>query len=554
MGDKYIGYIYIIKNKLDKSKVYIGQTRTTIEKRWTQHKSASRCKPKNSVLYNAMNKYGVDNFEIFQLEKIEKENKECLVNKLNELEIYYIKYYNSIVPNGYNITKGGYNSSIRLQKSVTSYFYNGEIDKVFESASEASRFYSKNEKSDATHIIRCCNGESNYCYQRIWRFSEDSFDKFPVTISKEKLENGKLQPVDKYTLDKKFIKSYDSISDAIKDDDQVKNPSPIKQCCDGILNQAYGYIWRFKNDDVNEHEWKDKNYTAVDAYSIDGKLLNSFKSISDAQKFYKIISNSHIIGCCNGQRNTCNNMVWRYKGDPFDKYDISRKKRKDQLIFNRYDLQNRFIETIYGSRQLPNSSDIIIDCCNGLRTHVKDSKWFFANDMNNPDKTKIIGEPQNYNTYKNIECIFNKYIEPVCVYDRYGNLINKYNNALEALKALLVYTQIIYDICDGKIAYNNNLVYRYEKDAFNLYYDFSYVKKHINIYDKYDNFIMQCFNIQECIRQLKLNTKRGSSIEKCLSHERKFAYGYKFFRVDDQTQPDLTKIINIENIQLKKVS
>ena len=65
---------------------------------------------------------------------------------------------------------------------------------------------------------------------------------------------------------------------------------------------------------------------------------------------------------------------------------------------------------------------------------------------------------------------------------------------------------------------------------------------------------MTCFDIQECVRQLKLNTKRGSSIQKCLSHDRKYAYGYQFFRVDDQTQPDKSKIITIDNYKQQEVS
>ena len=552
MSKNYIGYIYIIKNRIDESKVYIGQTRTSLSQRWTQHKSAARHDTKySSVLYNAINKYGEDNFEISQLEKIISESKDDLINKLNKLEIYYIKYYNSLVPNGYNITKGGDNTSIRFQKSVTSYFPNGEVDKVFESASEASRFYNNGNNSNTTSIIRWCNGKLNSYNKRIWRYSEDPFEKFPV-ISKEKIEKGKMQPVDKYTLDKKFIKSYDSIVGAIKDDELVKNPSPIRECCDGKLNQAYGYIWRYKNEDVDKYEWKYKKYTAVDVYSIDGELLNSFKSISDAQNFYGIKNNAHILSCCNGQRSTCKNMVWRFQYDSFDKYSIERKKRKDQYIFNRYDLQNNYIETIYGTKQLPNSRESVIDCCNGLRTHINDSKWFFANDLNNPDKSKIIGIPRDYNSKNNISIIFDKFIEPICVYDRYGNFIKEYKNAKELSKETNIYSQIIYDVCDGKYAYHKGFVFRYKKDSFYLYYNFKYISKHINVYDVNDNFLMECFDVKECVRQLNLNTKRGSSIDKCITHERKYAYGYQFFRVTDPTQPDKSKIITIDNFQQRE--
>jgi hypothetical protein len=60
---------------------------------------------------------------------------------------------------------------------------------------------------------------------------------------------------------------------------------------------------------------------------------------------------------------------------------------------------------------------------------------------------------------------------------------------------------------------------------------------------------MECYDIQECIRQLNLDTKKGSSIQKCLIHDRKYAYGYQFFRVDDSTQPDKSKIISAKEVK-----
>lgn len=56
----YTGYIYKITNLIN-DKVYIGQTTTTINNRWSQHKTH---KDKRSHLRSALDKYGIENFKI----------------------------------------------------------------------------------------------------------------------------------------------------------------------------------------------------------------------------------------------------------------------------------------------------------------------------------------------------------------------------------------------------------------------------------------------------------------------------------------------------------
>ena len=89
--------IYKLTNKVN-NKVYIGQTRSSIKKRFSQH-----CETRNKTAIGlAIKKYGVDNFEYAVL----YENIETL-EELNKKEIEYINLYNSISPNGYNIESGG---------------------------------------------------------------------------------------------------------------------------------------------------------------------------------------------------------------------------------------------------------------------------------------------------------------------------------------------------------------------------------------------------------------------------------------------------------------
>lgn len=92
------GFIYKITNRVN-GKMYIGQTRFTIEHRFKQHlKNAIRDK-RNQPLYRAFNKYGIKNFDIESIEEVN-------IEELNEREMYWIAYYNSF-KEGYNATIGG---------------------------------------------------------------------------------------------------------------------------------------------------------------------------------------------------------------------------------------------------------------------------------------------------------------------------------------------------------------------------------------------------------------------------------------------------------------
>jgi group I intron endonuclease len=90
--------VYQIQNVVT-GKRYIGYT-TDYKRRWRDHLDCV-AKQVNRCLYDAMNKYGTDNFVISVLfefdSKIEATN--C--------EIRLIEEFNTLMPNGYNMTTGG---------------------------------------------------------------------------------------------------------------------------------------------------------------------------------------------------------------------------------------------------------------------------------------------------------------------------------------------------------------------------------------------------------------------------------------------------------------
>lgn len=76
------GIIYKISNTIN-NKVYIGQTRYSLEHRFTAHKKKAMQNTISHVhLHEAMRKYGVDNFYIEQIDIAETPEE------LNQKEIY----------------------------------------------------------------------------------------------------------------------------------------------------------------------------------------------------------------------------------------------------------------------------------------------------------------------------------------------------------------------------------------------------------------------------------------------------------------------------------
>ena len=89
--------IYEFVNNINQ-KIYIGQA-LNYKQRIRAHKFNLK-QNKNTPFYNALKKYGWNNFSINIIE-------ECKENLLNEREIYWIEEKKSLYPNGYNLLEGG---------------------------------------------------------------------------------------------------------------------------------------------------------------------------------------------------------------------------------------------------------------------------------------------------------------------------------------------------------------------------------------------------------------------------------------------------------------
>ena len=80
-----MAYIYLITNLINNKK-YVGKTTNTIKERWQEHcRDSKKKRCEKRPLYDAFNKYGIENFKIEELEYIEDDSK------LSEREVYWIQ-------------------------------------------------------------------------------------------------------------------------------------------------------------------------------------------------------------------------------------------------------------------------------------------------------------------------------------------------------------------------------------------------------------------------------------------------------------------------------
>jgi group I intron endonuclease len=239
-----MGYIYLITNKV-MGKQYVGQTLCkNIESRWNQHKSCSN-KTLGRYILSAYKKYGIENFK-FQIICI------CFDEDCNKFEEEYIKKFNTLVPNGYNLRAGGLNSKQHpetIEKRVSKL-----RGRVYGTPSEETK-----KKISESHLgVKNPNfgkpmsdeqkAKRSEAYKKIWeeRRKNGTFDLYkPKNLITNSGVSLNRKRVGKYDNKETLLEVYESTVDA-----GAKNNisySSISKVCNKnpIYKTAGGFIWKF---------------------------------------------------------------------------------------------------------------------------------------------------------------------------------------------------------------------------------------------------------------------------------------------------------------------
>lgn len=207
-----------------------------------------------------------------------------------------------------------------------------------------------------------------------------------------------MRSVVQYDLYGNKIQVYESIQYLTNSFDSV---SVIYDCCSGKCKYAYGYIWRYAEDDISKYDLPneleirksiitERAKNKIKQFTWNGELIAIFDNATSASNATGI-KREIIVNSCSGHKVFGGRYIWRFFEDNFEDLKHTRSKL---IPVNQYSLDDKFINTFISTRDAARCNNMSYQTINGVCRKIKKTsggyKWFYANDETQPDKTKII--------------------------------------------------------------------------------------------------------------------------------------------------------------------
>lgn len=206
-----MGYIYCITNLVN-SKRYIGKTENSIQERWKEHcRARKNPQRERRPLYDAFDKYGIENFKIEEIEYVENNSK------LADREIYWIQEFQTYGRKGYNATKGGDGITLYNHEEIIELYHLGY------------------QTIEISQKIGC----SQTCVDKVLKAHGIK-------------SRGRSKMIDQYDKAGNYIQTFDNVMLAV--DWLINNGitnnknanSKLTECCKNQRKSAYNYIWKYR--------------------------------------------------------------------------------------------------------------------------------------------------------------------------------------------------------------------------------------------------------------------------------------------------------------------
>lgn len=235
-------YIYLITNLINNKK-YVGQTIKNPSVRWRQHNNESKV-PKY-VIHFAMRKHSIDNF---QFEVIDE--SAFNLDELNDLEEFYVSFYDTFKGHGYNSTSGGEH-----------YLMSEEAKQKISDVNKGNTYWLGRKHSEETKKKMSENMKGKYVGKLNGFYGKTHTEETIKLLS----DSHKTENLSKETRQK--------MSDSQRNRKDISKK--VAQC------------------------------------DLVGNMITKFLSVEDAHRITKITA-SNISRVCNNIRKTAGGFIWRY--------------------------------------------------------------------------------------------------------------------------------------------------------------------------------------------------------------------------------------------------
>jgi group I intron endonuclease len=260
-------FVYSIKCKFEPYMEYIGQTaHDDFQIRLNGHMSDVKNGRKRH-LYNAIRKYGWDQFTIEILHNFPREGN--WQERLDELEIQEIAQRGTLAPGGYNNETGGNNNKVLHEdtKELMSSVRSGEQHAMF----------GKHHQDEAKDLLRDANRKE------VQQWSRDGTE---------------------------LLRTFRSIEEAAKE--SGAQSEHIGKVCNGKEGRktAGGFQWKFvQEEDVQKNE--PLKFTKIQQWSFDlTTLIAEYDTIKEAAE-RSGAGNGRISKCCKGMSRSAGGFKWK---------------------------------------------------------------------------------------------------------------------------------------------------------------------------------------------------------------------------------------------------
>lgn len=270
-----------------------------------------------SEIIEILNSKGIYLIYIYDALGCKKSDLETVKRTMNEVVLKFGVYTTVSVNNKFGYMENEVNAGIiyKATNTLNGEVYIGSTTKTIEE-----------RKSD--HLQRLEKDYATKFHKALLEYGKDNFEWEEIDTAKSinELAEKEVSYISKYNSLQNGYNSdtgggFKKLVYQFKDDEVInifqsleeasnavnKSPNSISNACLGGRLTCAGYNWA-NTDTFSKRE--DKRVKPIIQYSLEGELLNEFKSIAIAEEETGI-NKSSIAKCCRGERNTAGGYIWK---------------------------------------------------------------------------------------------------------------------------------------------------------------------------------------------------------------------------------------------------